>query len=88
MGSPGPHPSVIFNLTNYIYVMGVQLYTPYEGSIRLIGSWGYLTGSWREATPYFTDILRNIRVNEPHILNWCLLRLLNYLGIRTVNHNL
>ena len=56
--------------------------------IRLAGSWGYLTGSWREATHYFTDIWRNIRENEPQILNWCLLHLLNYLGIKIVNHNL
>ena len=56
--------------------------------IRLAGSWGYLTGSWGEATPYFTDIWRNIRENEPQILNWCLLHLLNYLGIKIVYHNL
>ena len=29
--------------------------------IRLTGSLGYLTGSWREAMPYFTDKLINIR---------------------------
>ena len=28
------------------------------------GSWGYLTGSWREATPYFTDHFINITVND------------------------
>ena len=32
--------------------------------IRLAGSWGYLTGSWREATPYFFVVLIYIRNKE------------------------
>ena len=36
--------------------------------IRLTGSWGYLTGSWREAMPYFTDYLINIRENNSIIV--------------------
>ena len=34
-------------------------------SIRRAGSWGYLAGSWREATPHFIIILMNIRAHIP-----------------------
>ena len=32
-------------------------------SIDIPGSWGYLTGSWREATPHLIVFLRNISEN-------------------------
>ena len=32
--------------------------------IRRTGSWGYLAGSWREATPNVIIILINVRENE------------------------
>ena len=35
---------------------GAYPYTPYEGLDLAIRLAGYLTGSWREATSYFTDI--------------------------------
>ena len=33
-------------------------------AIRRAGSWGSVTGRWREATPHFIIILKNIRENE------------------------
>ena len=37
--------------------------------IRLAGSWGYLTGSWREAIPYFSVILIYIYINKETIIS-------------------
>ena len=62
--------------------------TPHEGHIKPIkkaGSCMYLTGSWRESTPYVTNILINIRENESPILTWGVLHLSNQLGF---SHNL
>ena len=45
--------------------------------IRIAGSWGYMTGSWWEITPYFTDISIDIRENESLISNLFLFDLMN-----------
>ena len=38
---------------------------------RIAGSGGYLTGSWREATPCFIVMLINIRGGNNEILAYC-----------------
>ena len=56
----------IMNLSGHgagIPPMGVPVWP-----IRTAGSWGYLAGSWREATPHCVTILENVRENVTKLL--------------------
>ena len=55
--------------------------------IKTTGSWWYLTGSWRETTPYFMVILLNVRGYCCINANESIFHLLNLLGIRITVHN-
>ena len=56
-------------IKNIIYlVLGIRHMRVPLWPIRRAGSWGYLAGSWREATPNVINILINIRENETIIL--------------------
>ena len=75
---PPPLLEYYYTLSNYIPNIflsppPVRYMKVPSGPMRRTGSWGYLAGSWRKATPHCIIIVMNIKENETILFKGCLI---------------